>query len=32
MNFEEQEEEMEMSGVNPAGGYDSLSGEGATSS
>ena len=32
MNFEEQEEEMEMAGVNPAGGYDSPSGEGATSS
>ncbi|KAF8115467.1 hypothetical protein N665_0026s0012 [Sinapis alba] len=32
MNFEEQEEEMEMSGVHPTGGYDSLSGEGATSS
>ncbi|CAN8274033.1 unnamed protein product [Cochlearia groenlandica] len=32
MNIEEQEEDMEMSGVNPHGGYDSLSGEGATSS
>lgn len=32
MNFEDQEEDMEMSGVNPPGGYDSLSGEGATSS